>query len=167
MSKTASSYDSYIETLFIVLGALKPKKVLEFGTGKSTELLAHYPSVESLTSVEHDIYYYRKILVTDLPKTDIVYEPNLDEYCRVGLPGGYDFVFVDGRERSRCLLNIKESLNPRHAVLIHDAEREQYQEAIKTYTHIFWTDGGSTATLTNDDTTATILSQVLPACPVS
>jgi hypothetical protein len=65
----------------------------------------------------------------------------------------YDLIFIDGREREKCLMVAQGKLKPNGIVIIHDAERESYQEWIKQYLFVFFEDGGHTAILTMSQAT--------------
>ncbi len=161
-SETASSYDSYMQTLLDVLDRFRPKNVLEYGTGKSTGVLAMHPAVEHLTSVEHDSEYLRKVPVYE--NHTLLYRPNLDEYCRTRDEGlAYDLVFVDGRERARCLAFANRIIYPDGIIMLHDAKREKYQDAINKFKFKIWSDGGHTVCLTDNEQRAAELAALLSA----
>jgi len=160
VSNTASSYISYQETLYTVLDALKPKRVIEYGTGNSTQILALYPSVEHLTSIEHDPVYFELIKKLNLPNTNIFLR-ELDAYPRAWEDMKYDLAFVDGRERARCLDLVREVLVDKSVVILHDAEREQYKDAVNLYTYRYFTDDGHTAVLTDSVDMSILLQRIL------
>lgn len=152
--ETASSWDSYMDTLLAVLHHLKPNHIFEFGSGKSTGIMAMAPSVESIVTVEHDHEYYAKFNRAAFDNLEMLYVPNIDEYAHAfpGFPHGrkYDLIFVDGANRSRCLRESKAYLLFDGLVLLHDAAREEYEEAIQLYKYSVFTDGGHTACLTEN-----------------
>jgi len=144
----AKSWDSYKDTLYEVLAEIKPRYVLEFGTGLSTEIIS--AQVEALESVEHDWEYYKKAQENARPNTHIIYEPNLDLYAQHIPQFRPELVFVDGRNRARCLREVRRYGCP---VILHDAGREQYREAAEIYRHAVWTDQGETVVLCDDQAT--------------
>lgn len=154
----AKSWDSYKETLYEVLQEIKPRTILEFGSGFSTQIMALYPSVERLVSVEHDKEYYRRNLGQLQENSKLIYEPNLDVYAKTKIDGRTDLAFVDGRNRSACL---RESRSLGCPVLLHDADRDQYREAILGYKFQIWTDDGNTVMLTDDEGVFKRMSEVL------
>ncbi len=146
--ETASSWDSFRQTLIKVLGEFKPKSVMEWGPGVSTIIMEDFPSIELIDTVEHDIAWYSKWGNTFGRKTTLILEHDLKRYPYVqGRMDKYDLYFVDGRERETCLdiANNADSL-----VILHDAERESYQSHIKQFEYIFMEDNGHTAVLTNN-----------------
>lgn len=155
--ETASSWDSFKETLIKVLGEFKPKTVMEWGPGVSTMIMQDFPSVEFINTVEHDEAWYYKWSDKFGNKVNLIFEPDLVHYPKRGLTlSDYDLYFVDGRERERCLDLIKDGI-----VILHDAERESYQPHIKKFAHIFMEDDGHTAILVNDDDKARRIERML------
>lgn len=154
----AKSWDSYLETLYAVLQTLKPRTILEFGSGFSTQVMALYPSVEKLVSVEHDIEYYKKNVGKCTESSTLIYEPNLDVYAKTKIDGRTDLAFVDGRNRPACLREVRGYGCP---VILHDADREQYRESVMEYKFQIWKDVGNTVVLTDDEETSQNLISAL------
>lgn len=150
MSETAQSYDSYMDTLLAILDEFKPAKVFEYGTGKSTKVLAMYPGVKLLVSVEHSAEWYQKSIQGELSNLFIIFEPDHSKYVRLIDGTFYDLVFVDGIDRPDCLKQAKLNLSTDGIVMLHDAKRSEYIEAIKLYKFQVWTDDGHTVTLTDN-----------------
>jgi hypothetical protein len=155
VSATASSWDSFKDALYEVLEATKPKTVFEYGPGTSTSIMAIYPSVELIDSVEHNVAWYQKYRWQMPDNVKIVYQPNMELYPETpGRVDKYDLIFVDGREREKCLYVAKARLNPDGVVILHDAERPNYQEMMRTYKFMFLRDDGHTAILTDSHNAA-------------
>ena len=149
---TASKWDSYKPTMLNILDHLKPKRALEFGVGKSTETILEAESVKTLDTIEHNASWFSqyKHLVSD--RFNLIYEPNGVFYPLVsGRYAKYDFIFIDGILREKCLMTVVSVLSDKGVVLLHDAKRPQYQEAIQTYKNIFWEDDGHTVALSNNE----------------
>lgn len=159
--RTARSWDSYRETLFEVLDKFQPKRVLEFGTGKSTDTFATYPSVLRLCSVEHDKEYYEIAKTRLYQNVSIKLEQNIDTYAFYkGTEKKYDLIFVDGRNRVRCIKESKSVLEDSGLVMLHDAEREIYKAAFDCYKYKHFTDLGSTVCMTDKEETYGILRSI-------
>lgn len=143
----AKSLYSYSDTLYAVLDEFKPARIFEWGPGTSTQIMALHSSVKSVTSVEHEEIFYDMVERLRLPNVMLQCLPNFDEY--VGALGleNYDLIFVDGRDRSRCLLAAKG-----HApvILLHDAARSEYRDSVNQYSYKIWSDEGNTVLLTDD-----------------
>jgi hypothetical protein len=152
----AKSWDSFIPILYQVLDLIKPMAVIEWGPGKSTEILWNYPTVMKLVSVEHDPEFHKRLMGKYNENWRLHLETNLDEYAQykdIWYP--YDLAFVDGRNRARCLLEARKGiLKPEGVAVLHDADRERYQDAIREFRHFIFTDEGNTAVMTNSKQTA-------------
>ena len=48
----------------------------------------------------------------------------------------FDLIFIDGRFRRRCLLAARDSLAPKGVVILHDAQRPHYHDALSAYPHV-------------------------------
>lgn len=149
--ETAPTWDSYKEALLGVIDVLKPKRVLEFGIGKSTDLFLSLDCIETLDSVEHNPEWVAKYHSKVSDRFNLIFEPDPFLYPLVeGRFQEYDLVFVDGIQRPECLDNYRDKCK---VAIIHDAERPQYQEAIEKYYFRAWFDGGHTVVLCNDEDT--------------
>lgn len=130
----------------LLLSAPEPANCLEWGAGGSTVLfpkwLKEAGKYFSYTSIEHDSEWHSKVLKalleSGLPEPlvsvylvrcegDPTKQPQ-NEY--VGLPlrlrQRWQFIFVDGRHRRRCLINASKLLAVDGVCVLHDAKREHY-----------------------------------------
>jgi predicted O-methyltransferase YrrM len=144
----AKSMYSYADTLYALLDAFKPERVFEWGPGTSTQIMALHPSVKSVVSVEHEIQFYDMIEKLNFGNVIFKYENGMEEYVKAPGDERYDLVFVDGRDRSRCLDMASKITD---LVVLHDAARSDYREAVENFKFQVWTDQGNTAVLTNDE----------------
>lgn len=159
VQNTAPTWDSFKNALYKVLDTLKPKSIFEYGPGTSSSIMALYPSVELIDSVEHNLAWFNKYRWELPDNVNIMYQPNLELYPTTkGRLDKYDLIFVDGRERETCLYLAKERLNEGGIVILHDAERPNYQESMRFYKFMFLQDYGHTAILTDSNMTALRLS---------
>lgn len=101
----------------------------EFGTGNSTRFYAG--RVATVTSVEHDSSWYRKVKDVAPENVSVRYcELSYGgDYCRTALADGrkYDVVIVDGRDRVNCLKQSLEALKQHGVVILDDSHRPQYE----------------------------------------
>jgi hypothetical protein len=156
---TAPTWDSFKFALYKVLDALKPKTIFEYGPGTSTSIMAIYPSVELIDSVEHNLAWFNKWKWEMPENVNLIYQPNMELYPETpGRCEKYDLIFVDGREREKCLYVAKARLNEGGVVILHDAERPNYQEMMRSYKCMFMQDDGHTAILCENHKTAMMLS---------
>ncbi len=157
MVSTASSWDSFKDTLIKVLGEFKPKTVFEYGPGVSTLLMQDFPSVDKIDTVEHDVAWFSKWSNQLGSKVKLSLEEDLKKYPYLLTDRDYDLYFIDGREREICLDLCNR---PSGIVILHDSERESYQSHIQQYKHIFMEDGGHTCVMTNNDVSAIRLENI-------
>lgn len=154
LQTTASSWDSFKFALYKALDAMKPKTVFEYGPGTSTSIMAIYPSIELIDSVEHNLQWFNKWKWEMPENVKLIYQPQMELYPETpGRLEKYDLIFVDGREREKCLYVAKHRLNESGFVILHDAERPNYREMIETYKYKFWQDDGHTVLLTDNSAT--------------
>jgi len=122
---------------------IRPKRILEWGPGESTKLMRELCPDAEIISVEHQRKYYdiwSKHFEND-PKTKIILKeadesdrtlPCWDEYTQP-VDGKFDLIFVDGRERVRCLRYAKKVITKNGIVLLHDSERGYYKKGIELF----------------------------------
>lgn len=154
----AKSLYSYSDTLYSILDSFRPRSVFEWGPGTSTQIMALHGCVEELTSVEHEKAFFDVVDRMRLPNVRLLHRPDMDGYVGAITESSYDLVFVDGRDRSRCLSLAKVYTK---LVLLHDAARSDYREAVDSYRFQMWTDEGNTVALTDDAETYTRLMECL------
>ena len=152
IKKTARSWDSFAKALNEVMTNLKPKRIFEFGPGASTKIMAKHDFVEHIDTVEHDQAWFFKYIKEMPDRVNMMLVPSLDRYPHTleDMQKEYDLIFVDGKCRPKCLNLAKKNLTHTGVVMIHDAERSEYQEAINNFNYIYFTDNGSTAVLTDN-----------------
>lgn len=146
----AKSMYSYSETLYKLLDEFKPQTAFEWGPGVSTQIISLYPSVEKLVSVENEIIFYDLLENLNFNNLVLRYCPDMGEYVDALGEQFYDIIFIDGRTRTKCL---HKANGHSDIVILHDAAREEYREAIKSYKYQVWSDSGNTVVLTNDEKT--------------
>lgn len=158
---TAETWDSYKQTLLLVLNNILPRRCLEWGSGKSTKTISDHPSVNTLESVEHNPEWIDRLKGTINDKVNLIYEPDQCLYFLVqGRYDKYDLIFIDGVSRETCIVKAKDMLEDDGVVILHDAERTQYQNSILSYTYRFWRDFGHTIVLTNSKNSADTLDNL-------
>lgn len=147
----ARSIDSYKNTLLKILFEIYPKYIFEWGPGISTEIMSIFPSVEIIDSVEHSRKWIKVATDRKLKKVQYHYENMACEYPFVfGSREKYDLIFIDGRLRPDCLNNARNyKMHKDSFVILHDSEREEYQEEINKFNNIEWHDDGHTVVLRN------------------
>lgn len=147
--KTARTWDSFKETLHLVMKEFKPSLIFEWGPGASSRIMLEYKCVKQLDSFEHDLKYFEEAKKIEDKRFEVMHEENKDDYVKA-IHKTYDFMFVDGRLREACILTAYKRIKPGGIVMVHDAERGRYKPAMLQFAYVIMTDCGSTATLTND-----------------
>lgn len=156
----ARAIDSYREVLIPLLEAFRPSRVFEWGPGVSTGLLANF--ADTVDTVEHSREWYEKYKADSPKNVSVYFEPSPEIYPYIsGRFEKYDLIFVDGRDREHCLLEAKKKLAPDGIVVLHDAERAQYQDSVNSYNYKFFYDQGNTCIMTDNDETARRIQEVL------
>lgn len=107
----------------------KSLRVFEWGSGNSTLFWSCH--VKEVVSIEHDRYWYQKML-------EIIPENVTMKYCVLEYGGEYcrkileekekfDIILVDGRDRVRCVQNAVFQLKENGLIILDDSEREEYR----------------------------------------
>lgn len=130
-----------------------PLHCLEWGAGGSTiqfpEFLHKLGHSFDYVSIEYNLAWYQKVVgeisARSLSSVQVRLEqcdgnPHkepMDSYVDYPLTLGkrFNFMFVDGRKRRRCLLVASRLLAPGGVVILHDAEREWYHSAFQEFTN--------------------------------
>ncbi len=110
--------------------------LFEYGSGNST--LYYSKLVKVVYSVEHDKEWFDSI------KNDVESNVNI-EFKVLDNTSGYeesvhlsrksfDIIIVDGRRRVKCVSQGIKALNENGILVLDDAEREQYKDALKELT---------------------------------
>ena len=107
----------------------KPRRILEWGPGFSTDLFVHLCPQATILSIEHQEKWAAKQAERFNGRAEIVYR-GIGPACRYAYwpttQPQFDLIFVDGRRRNECLLAARECLAPGGVVVLHDANRAAY-----------------------------------------
>jgi len=109
-------------------------KGFEFGSGYSTVWLGQ--RVGTLVSVEYDLQWYEKVKEllrkNNLNNVNLICQPDLDLFPGVidtCADGSLDFVFVDGRQRVRCVQHSMTKIRQGGMLILDNSERPRYAAA--------------------------------------
>ena len=137
-----------IEAMARVLEERKPAKVLEYGAGTSSLYWPQrYAFIKLWMAIEHDLdwaIYLAGQSPDNLMVICIMTEP-IETY--VVPPQGYapfDMIIIDGLHRVECIEASPQYLAPDGAVLLHDADRLEYRDALNIYPHCQFLTHGNT-----------------------
>jgi len=142
-----ADFFNYKETLIQVLEQVKPARIFEWGPGESTDIMRTHSPGAFIMSVEHDPSWFKK-MSERFQDVEVLLAQN-EEYVFAPVfthLGGYDLFFVDGRQRVRCLLSAWQKLNKGGAIVLHDAEREEYKPGISALQALGMTVSGTQTT---------------------
>ena len=120
-----------------ILLSYKKVDCLEWGAGFSTR---YFPKVMenagieyTWEAIEHASEWYNKIKDWNIPNVKL-HHAKIHSDAYFDTPKGkYDFIFVDGRDRVKCLQKARKLLKPKGYVVLHDAQRERYHEGFEGY----------------------------------
>ena len=107
-------------------------KVFEYGSGNST--LWYADRVAVVIAVEHDKFWYDKVLNTMPDNVTLNYQ-EIDksgiyaEFAK-NLNISFDIVIVDGRERIDCIKNAVDAIHSSGIIILDDSERDKYRKGI-------------------------------------
>ena len=91
-----------------------------------------------LVSIEHDHVYYERVNqaiqgINDNNSTTLQLVPRpYYTICDAYPDNCFDLILIDGRDRSRCLLQSRRLVKPGGVIILDNAERSWYQKAIST-----------------------------------
>jgi len=136
---------SFKETLIFWLKQLKPKRLLEWGPGFSTQLMLDHCD-GTIHSIEHWYRWYEaaRNQFKGNPHVELFYCPDLEEYPYLPRDWGkFDLIFVDGfcNLRVKCLLASVDYLAEGGVVMLHDCERIKYDPGREPYDTLMELDG--------------------------
>lgn len=144
------------------IAAVGARRFLEWGSGGSTHaILRRFPSIERYVSIEHHREWYETVRdAIDDPRLSLRHVPPdapppegasrkqiiawdaaaeqdrsiLESYVSFPATLGetFDAVLVDGRARRFCIAAGFELLRPGGILLLHDAQRVEYHDALRS-----------------------------------
>lgn len=110
-------------------------KILEFGSGSSTIWFAK--RTKNLVSIEHHPDWYNRVLYELANCSEcnfanvILHEQPYYKICTHFPNESFDLILVDGRNRKGCIVNSIPLLKHGGVLMIDNAERPYYQEALE------------------------------------
>lgn len=116
----------------------KPEKIIEWGPGISTKIMVKSLDNPEIHSFEHNKEWYNRWKKDkDFESVHVYYTPLGESYISEPLKmfssGYFDFAFIDGRERVRCMEVAKILLKDGGFVMLHDAQRARYKDGINLF----------------------------------
>lgn len=111
----------------------KPELCLEWGSGNSTIYFSKRPFIKLWVAIEHNGSILDE-LQKKLPKNvQTIWITNEQDYadCVQRTHQKFDFIFIDGLNRQKCLENARKIVSKNGIILLHDAGRPEYAEFIE------------------------------------
>lgn len=128
-----TGFDTILKPLEIVIGTRNIRKVFEWGPGSSTRFCLSRGC--EVFSIETNPKYLADLDLDYTSLTVLLTTKNSKNYLSLHGQKDVDLFVVDGRNRAACLDFIREQIEA-PTVLLHDAQRHRYQEAIHRYSII-------------------------------
>ena len=105
----------------------------EFGSGNSTLFFAS--RIEKVTSIEHNIDWFKKIKTRTPKNAKLVYTSaeTIENYLTplINTSDKFDLIIVDGLFRNECIEVSLKHLSEEGVIILDDSERKEYSEGIK------------------------------------
>lgn len=137
--------------------ALKVKdgllRVLEWGPGRSTHQFLRSGRISKLLAIEHNQQWWYRLnsqLGDVADRVNLLLIEDLRIYVDIA-DGRYEIIFIDGRQRRRCIQKAKELVTTDGIVLLHDAEREQYNDDICSWPFAIWSPDGDVVAMGHEE----------------
>jgi len=122
---------------FITERLSKDYNVFEFGSGNSTLFFAE--RVKQVSSVEHNIEWYNKLISKIPGNSNLILSKSDDsEDYIAGFKQSnmkYDLIIIDGIHRVDCCLSASNYLTDKGVIILDDSERMEYKEGIQYLTN--------------------------------
>lgn len=135
-------FTSYTDLLEKYLKIVKPKRILEWGPGYSTRIMMRKCPKAEIISYENERRWFQKYrnefsnkikhILIEAPEDDRQHT-TWKQYTNPSVKEKFDLIFVDGRERVRCMKTANKLLNENGVLILHDSDREYYKEGIELF----------------------------------
>ena len=127
---------AHLKVIKGLLEGYKKVDILEWGSGNSTKYFPEYLQSKGIeytwTALEHNKDWYERVNSWNVPNVNLILaDKDSKKYLKPS--GKYDVIYVDGRNRVKCLQYAKKILKKGGVVLLHDAQREKYKEGFDGY----------------------------------
>ena len=141
-----AGFNSFEPTLRKWLREINPKQILEWGTGRSTEIMTEECPTAKISSLESSQRWYKHYF-TKYRYSKYVNVIFVPPKLLADLPRSwnkmFDLVFVDGLcdMRVACLRTASVLVYRDGVVILHDSERPKYAEGVALFDKIEEKDG--------------------------
>lgn len=128
--------DEEIRIIDDIIFNRQPKNCLEWGSGISTVYFpGEHPSIKLWLAVEHNGHYLNHIRYMCPPNVQTLWVLPGSSYADVVQRSNreFDFIFIDGLDRIKCLENALRIVSKKGIILLHDAGRKEFSGVIDKY----------------------------------
>ena len=132
----------FVPVLEKYLPEINPAKIMEWGPGRSTQVMLETCPNASIVTVDHKEKWYKKaaarfggyenveVLLQQTHRKKSKYAVCAYDYAP------FDFAFVDGRRRVECVFVALDTVKPGGIIMLHDSDRLQYRRIIDRYINV-------------------------------
>jgi predicted O-methyltransferase YrrM len=131
-AKTSSPLQySYLGLMLDTFWDFRPKKILEWGTGYSSKVIQRANETAEIHTIEGNYKWYLRWKIYLRHKgIDLHFVPmDKEEYFNLPMFKNktFDFIFIDGSHREKCLKTAKRLIKDDGLIMFHDIIREKYR----------------------------------------
>jgi hypothetical protein len=124
---------SYKSLLTETLKKKKPKKIIEWGSGRSTMLMKKICPDAEIHSIESDFKWHLRWRLS-IFGVHLYYIPVNKGFIFPDCPEKYfDFAFVDGKSRVQCMKTALKLLKDDGLLILHDSNSKKLKPGIKLF----------------------------------
>ena len=133
---------SFENILKYYLKTLNPQNIIEWGPGKSTQIMHEICPVAHIITIEHNNKWLEIAKNKFKNNTNInILQQKIDNLCCNYATIAYkyapfDMAFIDGRRRVECCFVAMDVINSNGVILLHDSKRISYRRIIDKYIDI-------------------------------
>ena len=128
---------SFEKILSRCLRRCEAKNILEWGPGRSTEIMIAQCPGAKIKSIEHDKRWFREARrkFKKNKNVDLIYSEIGQEthYAYIGMGDKYDLIFIDGIRRVECAFVAMQCIKDEGFILLHDSCRKSYIDMIQPF----------------------------------
>lgn len=117
--------------------AEKHERIIEFGSGGSTQILGHYTKGKVI-SYETNEYWIRKTknILLSMNIENVQFQP-FKSVNDISVPE-HDLLFVDGYREIRVQFSMAAIDSNKAVIAFHDTRVRKYTEPLMPFVHLFW-----------------------------
>ena len=170
MKSSLERFKSFVPMLKVVCKIIKPRVVVEYGPGTSTQCFLDYSDANIYAWESHSSFYTQaKQRFSSNPRAEITLGDTRSgsghkgvyvnaPFAKLGAESA-DIVFVDGRHRADCMICSSIIVKSTGVVILHDDERAIYDAGRNMFSHSFRDKQLITGLYANNDTVINVIKE--------